>query len=613
MSPMTIEMPPPHVPENVQVPSEEAARLQRILSRAKKMRPGQMATLVLGTVSALLLWGAFPPLDVGQLAWVCLAPWLVLARLPQRTAWMYRSSYLAGCVFWVLSLQWMRLGDPTMILAWLALAFYLACYWPLALALTRVAVNRLRLPLVIAAPLMWTGLEYLRGHLITGFSWYQLAHTQHRWVNVIQVSDLFGGYAVTFVVVAANAALAMAVPLKWIERAELYDPALKEEMRRESGGGRVWRAVACAVALLGATLGYGLVRHVKAFPAGPRVALIQGNFVASLRIRDEELKIYNTHRQATGVAVAAQPDVVIWPEAMFPYGMQQVEPGVTDEQLAKLDPNLSVARWRNVEPQKALSDLSEMTNAAMIIGLTALRAHADKFEVLNSAVLVQPGMGMVGQYDKIHRVPFGEYIPLRDQLPFLQSLTPFRGRFGIDAGTEGKVFQHKQWRFIPTICFEDTVPHLVRELAHSASVNDDDAGGAVLVNISNDGWFHGSSELDQHLISSKFRAVETRTPLVRAANTGISAVIDGDGIVREPAHFYDIDPREPGQPARTTLRDPKTGRFYRQLNCAQVTDVPLDPRSSFYVATGDWFAAGCLVACCAAALSSLQRPPKTEE
>ena len=126
----------------------------------------------------------------------------------------------------------------------------------------------------------------------------------------------------------------------------------------------------------------------------------------------------------------------------------------------------------------------------------------------------------------------------------------------------------------------------------------------VLVNLTNDGWFHGSSELDQHLITAAFRAVECRIPMVRAVNTGISAVIDGDGAIREPEVFIDGDARKnPDKPPRTTARDPKTGAWYKQLNAALVHTVPLDSRKSLYVKYGDWFAMLCAAATLFVAMS----------
>ncbi|HID20954.1 MAG TPA: apolipoprotein N-acyltransferase, partial [Planctomycetaceae bacterium] len=213
-----------------------------------------------------------------------------------------------------------------------------------------------------------------------------------------------------------------------------------------------------------------------------------------------------------------------------------------------------------------------------------------------------------GRYDKRHRVIFGEYIPLQDWFPWLERLTPISGQFGIDAGAGPVVFSCESphtgrvVRLAPIICFEDTVPHLVRHIVRSAA----DSGQPVdvLVNLTNDGWFHGSSELDQHLITAIFRSVECRTPMVRAVNTGISAIIDGDGVVREPDVFIDGD-ADGTEPPRTSMRDPRTGRWYKQLNAALIDTVPLDTRKSFYVRHGDWFAAACCVATIAIGLMGI--------
>jgi apolipoprotein N-acyltransferase len=163
---------------------------------------------------------------------------------------------------------------------------------------------------------------------------------------------------------------------------------------------------------------------------------------------------------------------------------------------------------------------------------------------------------------------------------------------------------------LPLICFEDTVPHLVRDMVQAAQASpgresgDDspvspDSSSRIdcLVNLTNDGWFRDSSEPDQHLITASFRCIELRKPMVRAVNTGISAVIDGDGVVREPEVLIDFDRLQnpAAGPPRTTLRDPATGRYYKSFNSAQVANVLLDNRDSLYLAYGDWFAAGCLV------------------
>src|SRR5262245_36003552 len=171
-------------------PRESA--LVEIINSARNAPAGARGALIAAGLSGLLLWGAFTPLDFGPLAWVALVPLLLLVRLERPVHRMYAMVFAGGLLFWVLSLQWMRLGHPVMYIAWVALALYLALYFPLFVALARVAVWRCHVPLTLAAPVVWVGLEMLRGYLMTGFSWYYLAHTQHRWTELIQISDLVG-------------------------------------------------------------------------------------------------------------------------------------------------------------------------------------------------------------------------------------------------------------------------------------------------------------------------------------------------------------------------------------------------------------------------------------
>jgi apolipoprotein N-acyltransferase len=200
---------------------------------------------------------------------------------------------------------------------------------------------------------------------------------------------------------------------------------------------------------------------------------------------------------------------------------------------------------------------------------------------------------------------------MSDQLPWLQRVFAFSGPVGISAGEEIHYFNVNGTRFAPLICFEDTVPQLVREVVAAGESQGADVD--CLVNLTNDGWFHGSSELEQHLITASFRCIETRTPMVRAVNTGISAVIDGDGLVREPEKFIDYDALRDGDRSRSSMRDPETGEYHKQLNAALIGYVPLDARSSWYTRFGDWFATLCAAMCCVAAVSSRWLPAPAPE
>lgn len=583
-------------------PRRNDRSVEQIIARA---RAGQRATeaprcrkLAMGltAATAVLLFLSFTPVDFSPAAWVALVPLLLLVRTFGPLRGLATGVYIVSALYQLVTLQWMRLGDPTMYVAWLALAFYLAAYWPLFVGLSRVAVHRWSIPLVVAAPVIWTGLEYLRAHLLTGFAWYLVGHTQYRWLELIQISDITGAYGVTFVVVLANAAIASLIPTSWLARCGLTGPA-------RSGDGETsaiayqpaagWTtAVACIVCVAG-VLTYGVIRrHQAEFQPGPRVALIQGNFVASLRRPPEEYAtVLTTHRKLTGMAVREQPDLIVWPETMFPWPLFSTPADLTLADLKRIAPQVPTDLWRDPEVAKALATESQMAGAAMMIGLEAIEpSEKTGIRHHNSAAFIRPDVGLAGRYDKSHLVPFGEYLPFAKTLPWLQAFTPYPPGWGLTAGEGAAVFEYGGWRMAPVICFEDTVPHLVRGVVAAGSDHERGAEVDVLVNLTNDGWFHGSSELDQHLITAAFRAVECRVPVVRAVNTGISAVIDGDGAIREPEVFLDGATGKP-----TSWRDPETGRWKKQLDAAVIQTVPLDARRSLYVRWGDWFAVSCLV------------------
>jgi apolipoprotein N-acyltransferase len=268
-------------------------------------------------------------------------------------------------------------------------------------------------------------------------------------------------------------------------------------------------------------------------------------------------------------------------------------PNLSDADLQRAAPRIPPYAWKTSQAPERLHELAQMAGAGMIFGIDTLVAQKDSMQHFNSAVLSVPGNSSLRRYDKIHRMIFGEYIPLKDYLPFLKTFVPYDSGFGIAAGDRAVAFDYKDWRIAPTICFEDTVPQLMRDIV--ARLDAPSAGNKpvdCLVNVTNDGWFHGSAGLDQHLITALFRCVELRKPMVRAVNTGISAIIDGDGLVIEPDVYIDADAKPPSK-GRTSMRDPKTGKWNRLLNAVLVDSVPLDNRSSFYLHHGDWFAAGC--------------------
>ena len=579
----------------------------RSVRKQAVVRVGARGALAMSFLSGLLLWACFTPVNWSPLAWLAPVPLLLLARIEQRTRWMYLSIYLGGFVSQLAMLQWMRLGDPTMYYAWTALSVYLALYPVAFVAITRVAVHRWSIPLVVAASTVWAGLEYLKAHLLTGFAWYFLGHSQYRWLELIQISDLVGAYGVSFVIVMSASALTLLIPHSWLIRLKLVLPSTGPTVASGLTLSQLIQVTA-TIAVFGSTLGYGYVRRAQSdFKPGPRVALIQGNFVASLREDQPDPEdIYLTHLKLNASAVREQAQIIVWPESMFPWPMLSASDELSAAELREIAPMVNPEMWRDKTVHSALVEESQRSGAALIYGIESVEADRTGYHRHNSAVFVRPNNGVSGRYDKMHLVPFGEYIPLMNVLPIMRAFSPYRDSGGVEPGNSATVFEYGDWRLAPIICFEDTVPHLVRDIVAAGSESDQGKSIDVLVNMTNDGWFHGSSELEQHLITAAFRAVECRTPMIRAVNTGISAVIDGDGAIVEPETFIDGDARKnAGSPPRTTSRDPKTGAWYKQLNAAVIHTVPLDSRRSLYVRFGDWFGMTCAAACLFAAISIL--------
>jgi apolipoprotein N-acyltransferase len=192
---------------------------------------------------------------------------------------------------------------------------------------------------------------------------------------------------------------------------------------------------------------------------------------------------------------------------------------------------------------------------------------------------------MLSIYEKVHRVMFGEYIPFADWLPFLNGLTPIAA--GIQPGEGPVIMEIDDQFYAPNICYETVIPHVIRRQA--ATLVGGSVPPGVLVNLTNDAWYWGSSGLDMHLACDVFRAVETRTPMLVAANGGISAWIDHRGRIRA---------QSPRQQTDVILADVE----------------PRPPRTSCYVRWGDWFAGACLLACVALAavgVPSVYRSYKT--
>ena len=539
-------------------------------------------TLAIALVGSLLMWAAQPPLALGWLGWIAPIPWLVVARKNELAGRRpYRALWFAAFVYWMAALHWLRLPHPAVYLGWFALSAYLAIYLPFFVGLTRVAVRQLGTPFWLAAPIVWTGLELARAHVMTGFMMGSLAHTQYRSPLVIQIGDLFGEYGVDFVMILVTAAI---VDCGF----RLRDRSFKHRTARY-----ILAPLLPAAILLAATLIYGDSKlraansenHQSSIsdqqrPSAVRIALIQGNSAADWKAdlaKQQAIMTEYVDLSTQAIAKAAALDnrpihLLVWPETMFRNSLRSFEPGFkmpadapnTIEQVAASGP-------------RDLASLAARLGVPILVGVDRLVFLAGDgthntnpdFHLYNSSVLVDPAGKILGTYDKFHLVMFGEYVPFSKYLPFLDRMTSITG--AAEAGIGPVALESNGVSFAPSICYETVIPHVIRH-----QVDTLDASGQrpdVLVNLTNDAWYWGSSELDMHLACDVFRAVETRTPLVIAANGGISAWIDHTGRIRAES---------PRQQPDVILADVELNRT---------------PSPSVYVRIGDLFALVCLTAC----------------
>ena len=546
------------------------------------------STFAWSLLSGVLLWASLPPLGWWPLAWIAPLGWLLLIRydrLPGR--WPYRSLTLAGLLHWLAVLQGIRLAHPALYLGWFALAAYLAVYPVLFVLLSRVAVQHWRVSIIVAAPIVWTGLELVRGHAITGFSMALLGHTQVSCITLLQIADVFGAYGVSFVVMLVAAALARMLPLK----AEAGTP---------QGSRWTWWPALPASLVIVSVIGYGIYQQRQGGRSTPsrealRVALIQGSFDTIFEFNPQrDREVFLRYRQLSEQAVAQHPGVqlVVWPESMFSgdLGEIQIDGPIDVPQDVPLNPeeyrlrvqSRAVAFGYKVEDVMRRLNVGRRQPAAdgdagvhLIAGTDTLQLVSGLSRRYNAALCISPTGQVTGRYYKMHRVMFGEYIPWGTQFPWLYRITPMAQ--GLDPGQNPECFQVAGWRLSPSICFESTVPHLIRRQVNAlgrAEMPPD-----ILVNVTNDGWFWGSNILDLQLACAVCRAIENRLPVLVAANTGISAVIDSKGRILD--------------------RGPRRGE------AILYAEVQSDGRRSWYQRIGDIPAALCALFCLAAAIASV--------
>ena len=529
--------------------------------------------LLASLASSLMLTTSHLPLAWSWLGWIGWVPFGLLIRVP-RVPRLYLAAWLGSLPFYFLVLWWVSVSNWFMTLAWIVLAIYGSFYVPILLAVLR-RLDQARWPLILTLPLALVCMEWVRGNLLGGvvsmllghhqhdlpggFAWYLLGHSQHNIPEMIQIADLFGAYGITFVLAMVNALfIEMLLPPR---------PGFERPRLRLLAHG--WLVALVVVA----TLGYGVWQlRRETMQRGPRVALLQGGTSQEMRDRaffegkdaaEQQARMYLA---LCDLALGTRPELIVWPETSNPGIWEEHRPG---------EPN--------IEARDLTQAILRKYPVPHLLGLNVLEIDPQgTARFFNSGILIQPGQGYQGRYDKVHRVPFGEYIPLGPVLGWMRGLGPNSGQYGIAPGSKFTRFTlSDRYTFGTLICYEDSVPMIAREYMRGPAPVD------FLVNISNDGWWRGTFGHDQHLAVARFRAVECRRSIVRAVNLGISAIIDSNGRVLASEREMH------GDFAVWRVTDPATALplsqwpSYRVQPGVVVGHVPLDDRASLYVWWGD--------------------------
>jgi apolipoprotein N-acyltransferase len=385
---------------------------------------------------------------------------------------------------------------PAAIAAAGALVLYLALYWGLfAMVAQRVGLRSDIAPLTLA--LTWTGLEFLQGRLFTGFPWSTLGYAAAEIPAVAQLADIAGVAALSFLVMLANAS-GCALALR---------------------GRQGWRPALAAGLTLLLALGYGALRLGQAPPIdGPSgesitVAMVQGSVEQQDKWSEPaRAEILRRHVDLSEQAAAAGADLVVWAESAWP------DPWGIERNQAMAESLLAVARRHRT---------------AMLVGTVHVYDEDGRIEVSNAGVLYDRDGRWRGRYEKTHLVPFGEYLPFRRVLSFLGPLVQAVGELRPGPARQPLLGVPEQG--IPpiglSVCYEIIFATIARR-----QVLD---GAELLATITNDAWYGTTSAPYQHFAMARLRAIENRRYLVRAANTGISGVVDPWGRVVAATALYE--------------------------------------------------------------------------
>jgi len=452
-------------------------------------------------LAGVLLVLIFPRLNLWLLAWVSLVPLLAAADGKNCAAgfklgWVAGTVFHAGLVYWVTVSMTLygKLPFAVSIPILLVFAACLGLFTGLPVWGACFVQQRRGWGFSITLPFLWVAVEHLKSWFLTGFPWDLIGYSQYRLLPLIQVADITGVYGISFLIVLINCAaynvlrcLSKKSPLPYSE-------------------------LGLSLLLLIAVWGYGekKIFTIKDADAGIQVplVLVQPNIPQDLKWDPKYLaQTLEKLRRLTLQAKKEYPALVVWPESATPFFFQSEE--TYSAQVSEI--------------------VKHMYSAYLLFGSPSWKQTAGgKLAYTNSAFLISPAGEVAGKYDKMHLVPYGEYVPFAQFFPFIQKMVEGIGDFS--PGEPASLASLPGCHFGTVICYEIIFPDLVRRVAL--------AGATFIVNITNDAWFGSTSAPHQHLAIAALRAVETGRYIARCANTGISAVIDPTGAIEQQTGLF---------------------------------------------------------------------------
>ncbi|MCE5185746.1 MAG: apolipoprotein N-acyltransferase [Planctomycetaceae bacterium] len=513
--------------------------------------------------SAICLTLMQAPHDLSFLAWIAWVPFMLACGPEQRTRPLLVAAYMVGLVYWLCNLYWLwQVTAPGYVI----FSMIFGIYWPL-LALAVQFVRRKGWPLFVAAPVIFVGAEAWQGYLFTGFQWYFLGHSQYAHLQLIQISDVFGALGVSALIAIINGFVADSV----------FAFRKKTLFRYVHLAGL---SIACFLLVLVWSYGGRRLAESRTLETeGPLLGSVQPNVPTSVK---EEIsngpQILNNLIADSEQCVKAGAALVAWPETMVLAPMNQ---GYIDY----LESDAPAIRYQRQIMEHA-KDRAYILFGAPGADVGIRQGEYDVTNQYNSAFLYQPdGTEAAKRYDKMHLVPFGEYVPFSKTAPWIYRaimwLTPYDYDYNLTAGTEHTLFSmrsgDKTYAFAVLICYEDTDATVTRKHVVQAGQKRAD----WLVNLSNDGWYVRykdgkvlpSVELAQRTAISVFRAIENRVSILRSVNTGISCLIEPTGHIRDGYRAGTLPPE-------AMERQGVAGWF--------VDAIPIDSRVTFFGRHGRW-------------------------